>query len=173
MSVIELVSENDFLLKTKLEPFDFESNSAKKISEDLIDSMIYHNGVGLAANQIGINARVFSMIHEKNPLVLFNPEIISVSDEKIRMEEGCLSFKGLYPKVNRPVGVSIKFYDVDNQPMIANFIDFSARIVLHEYDHLNGILFHDRSSKFDLSNAMKKRPIYLRKLRKKEKNNAS
>lgn len=166
MNIIPLVDEKDILLKTKLDFFDFNKNDAQKLSKDLIDNMMHYGGVGLAANQIGINARVFSMIHENNPIVIFNPQLVSVSDEKIRIEEGCLSFKGLYPKVLRPAGVSLKYYDEKNQLMFANFINFSARIVLHEYDHLNGYTFHDRASRFDLSNARKKQKIILRKLNK-------
>lgn len=171
MSVLPLVNENEPILKMKLKEFDFDKDDAEKISTDLIDSMLHFNGIGLACNQIGIDARVFSMVHENQNLVLFNPEIISVSNEKVRMEEGCLSFKGLYPKVNRPYGVSIKYFDKFNQPMMANFIKLSARIVLHEYDHLNGFTFHDRASKFDLSNARKKQIVILRKMKNRNKEN--
>ena len=169
MSVLPLVNEKDPILKTKLNDFDFNVGDAEKISIDLIDSMLYYNGIGLAANQVGINARVFSMIHENQNIVLFNPELISVSDEKIKMEEGCLSFTGLYPKIVRPYGVSIKYFDKNNKPMMANFIKLSARVVLHEYDHLNGYTFHDRASKYDMSNAKRKRIGFLRKNKKSKR----
>jgi peptide deformylase len=163
---MELVDEKDEILRTKLDPFDFEKDDPIELEKMLIQSMKYYGGIGLSANQIGINARVFSMIHENQSMVLFNPELINVSEEKIRLKEGCLSFKGLYPIILRPKGVSVKFFDKNNNPMMGNFIDISARIILHEFDHLNGFTFFDRSSKFDMRNAMNKRKIILRKMKK-------
>lgn len=165
MSVFPLVSEKDPILKKKLEPFDFEKDWGPRVAENLIDTMLHYEGIGLAANQIGLDYRVFAMIHEENPIVLFNPELISVSDEKIKMQEGCLSFKGLYPKVTRPSGVAIKYFDENNQPMMASFVGLSARVILHEYDHLNGITFHDRAGQVDMSDARKKRKTYLRRMK--------
>ena len=169
MNVLKLVDEKDPILKQKLEPFNFQENNSLEISKILIENMKYYNGIGLAANQLGFNFRVFSMIHDTHEMVLFNPELITFTEEKIRMKEGCLSFSGLYPYVLRPKGVSIKYFDENNNPMIANLIGLSARIVLHEFDHLNGITFHDRTSRYDLNNAMKKRKNILRKEHKKIK----
>lgn len=163
--ILELLPENHELLSTKLEPFDFETGDAKELRTNLIESMKYYGGVGLAANQVGINARAFSMIHEEQFMIIINPEIIAVTDEKIKLEEGCLSFKGLYPKVIRPQGVSAKYKDENGDDLMLALTGLSARIFLHEYDHLNGITFKDRAGRVDMSDAMRKRKINLRRMK--------
>jgi peptide deformylase len=167
--ILNLVPENDELLSTKLKAFDFDEFDSELLKKNLLDSMIFYEGIGLAANQVGINARVFAMVHEKKSLIVINPEIITVSEEKIKNVEGCLSFKGLYPKVMRPIGVSAKFKNEKNEDMMLALTGLSARVFLHEYDHLNGIKFHDRTTRYDMSIARRKSVAIIRKM-KKEKN---
>jgi peptide deformylase len=165
MMIEELVKENHLLIKTKLENFDFEKDDANQLEQTLFDSMEKHEGLGLAANQIGINARAFAMLHENQPMVLFNPKVIVVSDEKVLMKEGCLTWYGLFPKVSRSCGVSLNWFDKEGKEFTGSFIDLSARIILHEYDHLNGYTFFDRASQIHMRTALNQRKKYLRRIK--------
>jgi peptide deformylase len=175
--ILELVDGMHPLIETKLDEFDFESNkvayfddekilhtlNAQELEQTLIENMIQHQGLGLSSNQIGINCRSFVMLHEGEPLVLINPKIIEATEEKTLMKEGCLTWFGLFPKVSRPSGVSINWRDKEGQEFNGNFIGLSARIILHEYDHLNGYTFFDRASQLHMQQARKKMKTLLRK----------
>ena len=112
------------------------------LSKTLIDSMIHHNGVGLSANQIGIPERAFVMIRDieyNEILVCFNPRIIKTYSERVEMEEGCLSYPGIFLKITRPKKIIVKYEDVDKKIHKLKLDGLSARIFLHEYDHMEGI----------------------------------
>ena len=128
--------------------------------------MDFYRGLGLSANQIGINARAFAMVHEEKPMVMFNPKVVTVTNEKYLAKEGCLTWFGLYPKVARPQGVTINWKDKEGQEFSGSFIDMSARIVLHEYDHLNGYTFFDRAKQLHMQQAKKKRKLYIRQAKR-------
>ena len=169
VEILPLVAEDHELITTKLDAFNFDKDDAEKLEDTLINCMDFYRGLGLSANQIGINARAFAMLHESKPLVMFNPKIVTVSEEKIGMKEGCLTWFGLYPRVTRPKGVTINYFDKEGQPYTGSFIDLSARIILHEYDHLNGYTFFDRTKPMHMSQAKKRRKIYIRKARRQAK----
>lgn len=109
-------------------------------------------GVGLAAPQIGKNLRIFLLSHQKTVRVVINPEIIKVSTEKRlsrdkkggEIMEGCLSLPNFYGPLSRANYVKIKYMDETGKEKVEEFKDFFAQIVLHEIDHLEGILFIDR-----------------------------
>lgn len=180
--ILDLVEGTDKIIETKLNDFDFESNkvsffdkenvlqslNAKELEETLIDNMHEYQGLGLSANQIGINARAFAMVHEGESLVMINPKVIVVTDELTMMKEGCLTWYGLFPNIARPAGVSISWFDRDGEEYNGSFTELSARIILHEYDHLNGYTFFDRAKPYHMNQARKKRKIYMRKLSKKK-----
>ena len=90
-----------------------------------------------------------------------------LSDELAMMKEGCLTWYGLFPNIARPAGVSISWFDRDGEEYNGAFTELSARIILHEYDHLNGYTFFDRAKPYHMNQARKKRKIYMRKLKKK------
>ena len=178
--ILNLVNGIHPLIETKLDEFDFESNkvtyfddekilhtlNAQELEQTLITNMIQHQGLGLSSNQIGLNCRSFAMLHEGEPLVLINPKVIQATEEKTLMKEGCLTWFGLFPKVARPSGVSINWQDKEGKEFNGNFIGLSARIILHEYDHLNGYTFFDRAGQLQMQQARKK----MKKLLKKTKN---
>lgn len=154
---------NDFL-KTKMDAFDFESNDAPKIAEEMIRDMIKFNGVGLAANQVGLNGRIFVMKPQSGkPYAVINPTIEKVSAKSKLDIEGCLSFPNLFLYVNRPDKIDVNFLDIEGKNVKMLLEDFEARIFLHEFDHLEGITFDTRVSKFKLQIAREKQ-------RKLEKN---
>lgn len=106
--------------------------------------MISNEGIGLAANQIGILKRVIVLIHNNEPISMINPEIIETSQESEISSEGCLSFPGEYIDIKRPKEVLVKFRDTKGRPRIERHYNLTARIIFHEIDHLEGITFHER-----------------------------
>jgi peptide deformylase len=103
------------------------------------------------------------------PITLFNPRIVDVSEEEVLMKEGCLSFPLLYLNVKRPDRVRIRFQKEDGETVTETFIGMSARIALHEYDHMDGKVFTQKASKFESQRAIRKRMILQRKVKKAKK----
>ena len=117
------------------------------LAKTLIENMLYHNGVGLSANQIGIDERAFVMMRdvENNEiLVCFNPKIIKSYTEEVEFEEGCLSYPELFLNISRPDKIVIKYEDVDKKEHKMKLQGFASRVFQHELDHLDGIDFTER-----------------------------
>lgn len=116
-----------------------------KISSDLIDMLHAGEGIGLAGPQVGILERIFA-VHVEGDIarVFINPSIIETSQETIKFEEGCLSIPGIYTNVIRPRSVKIQAWNEKGRPFTMEADGILARVILHEYDHLEGILFIDR-----------------------------
>jgi peptide deformylase len=111
--------------------------------------MIAAEGIGLSANQIGLNTRVFVARVENKFYAVFNPEIIQESKEKNKMDEGCLSIPGVYGLVERPAKVTLKGYDANGRPIKIKAWGLLARVFQHEVDHLNGNLFIDKAKQVE------------------------
>ena len=109
--------------------------------------MFHHNGVGLSANQIGIEERAFVMMIDidlQETITCFNPRIIKESKEEVVMEEGCLSYPELFIEISRPSSIIVKYED-EGKSIIKRRLDgYIARIFQHEYDHMEGIDFTQR-----------------------------
>ena len=153
-------SPNEFLSKVT-KPFDFDSMDAKQVSGEMCQVMMAKNGIGLAANQVGIDAQIFVMKpieHNEvtKPFAVINPVILEVSNEKQSGKEGCLSHIGLVLNISRPKSLVTQFLDIDGKECILELSGIDARCFLHEYDHLQGIEFTSRTSKLKLSMAKKK-----------------
>ena len=122
--------------------------------------MVLEGGIGLSANQVGLNGQIFVMkphlLEDNTPLTVINPIIDKVSVNTELMPEGCLSHPDLYLKVARPKGLVVKFLDIDAKECIMELYDIDARCFLHEYDHLQGIEFTNRVSRLKLDMAKKK-----------------
>lgn len=157
---MQLIMSPNSWLEKKVDPFDFDSLDAAKISNEMIFTMLNAGGIGLAANQVGINAQIFVMkpylLKDKTPLVIINPVLEAVSVNMLTEVEGCLSHPGLFLKIKRPRGVVANYLDINGKECTIELFDFDARCFLHEYDHLQGIEFTDRVSKLKLSMARKK-----------------
>ena len=164
----QLVNENDEILGSRGEIFNLKLPpvSPKDFEEELVENMLHYNGVGLSANQIGKPYKVFTMLHEGEPLTMFNPRIIQVSDNQVLETEGCLSYPGLFIKVKRPSTVVVSYYDKDRNNFQGYFSELSARIIQHEMDHMLGNVFYETASKLHISQGKKKRKINLRKMKK-------
>ena len=136
-----------------------------KIANQMMDIMIKAPGVGLAANQVGILKQIITINFEdkgndkRANYILFNPSIIEYSEEKVIMEEGCLSLPEQYADIERPKQILLEYMD-ENQKSIKKEIDgYEARILQHEIDHLSGKLFVDYLSSL-------KRNIIIKKVKK-------
>ena len=169
--ICELVKEDDPFLREIPDVFDFDSPQVdpEKLEKQLLENMIYHRGYGLSANQIGIPVTAFAMMVGNDPLVVFNPEIIEWSEQTTYVKEGCLSYPGLFIAIERAYGISTRFQLSEGEEQSGNFIELSARVFQHESEHMDGELFIDNVSGFKLKSAMRKRKMYLRKLKRKEK----
>ncbi|KAI3438535.1 hypothetical protein D9Q98_000963 [Chlorella vulgaris] len=121
----------------------------RRLAEEMFEVMYKDEGVGLAAPQVGVNVRlmVFNEAGEKgqgDEIVLVNPQIINSGKMTNLFEEGCLSFPNIYADVERPSKVKVKAQDLNGKKFTISLSGFPARIFQHEYDHLDGTLFHDR-----------------------------
>ena len=160
---MKLIKAPDEFLEKQVKKFDFNTMDPGEISKNMIDLMHKYKGIGLAANQVGVDAQIFVM-GEKDPMTVINPIVTEVNTEKVEMEEGCLSFPGLYMKVSRPSVVSVQYLDIEQKECIIKLEGFHARVFLHEYDHLQGITFDQRVSKLRLEMAKKKQEKLLKGL---------
>lgn len=138
--------------------FDFEKDSenAQELADVLYKKMLDFGGAGLSANQVGLPFRVFVIGNEEKYIALFNPFILGVSKEKIAMEEACLSIPGFSLVLSRPKQVIVNFYNEKGEEKTGTFSDISARIVLHELDHMEGRNFTQHASPMKFSMAMKR-----------------
>jgi peptide deformylase len=164
---MNLITAPDVMLEMPVKPFELDQMHPAPIALDMIDLMNAEGGLGLSANQVGLNAQIFVMkviLNKKvgTPLVVINPIIKGISNEKEEGIEGCLSHPGLFLKVKRPISCMVEFDTLtdDGKAVIhidAKFDDIDARIFLHEYDHLHGVQFINRVSKLKLKMAEKRR----------------
>ena len=141
-----LISSEDLLLHKKIKKCSYNLDRSK-LSYTLNENMFHHKGVGLSANQIGIEERVFVMmidIDSQETITCFNPRIIKESKDEVVMEEGCLSYPELYLEISRPSNIIVKYEDEGKNIIKRKLEGYIARIFQHEYDHMEGIDFTQR-----------------------------
>lgn len=149
-------------LITKSDHWDFNKDGdAEELEKNMIDFMIKSHGIGLAANQVNLNKRVFVMGSENiagfpKPFAIFNPTILESSKEMVLDQEGCLSYPGLFLMVKRPSWIVAEYQDSQGNAKEIKIDGYLAKCFQHEYDHLEGICFVDRVSQLKLNLAMKK-----------------
>ena len=151
-----IVAFGDPVLKSEAEEIEKDFPDLEKLIADMWETMYEADGVGLAAPQIGMSIRLF--VADGSPFgegedgdpdclgfkrVMINPVIFESSEEKCVMEEGCLSIPGIREKVERPVSIKIEYYDEKWELKEEDLSGIAARIVQHEYDHLEGIMIPD------------------------------
>lgn len=154
LSQLKLVDFFDPILNRPPEEFNFNGElDPGMLSNILIEKMKMLGGVGLSANQLGLNIKMFVMGIEDKVFTCINPSIISVSKQEIVMEEGCLSIPGVFLKIKRPEQIVVSFYNSKQEKKEESFSGLTARIFLHEYDHMMGKTMKDNVSrlKWDLS----------------------
>lgn len=149
MAIRKLRFMGDPVLREKAEPVAGVTAEVRTLIGDMFDTMYAEEGVGLAAPQVGIGLRVIVIDPREDdvePFALINPQIVHLGDEVGRDEEGCLSIPGLKEIVERPTTVVVEAMNPDGEPVSIDAGGLLARILQHEVDHLDGILFLDRVS---------------------------
>ncbi|NBB76881.1 MAG: peptide deformylase [Bacteroidetes bacterium] len=159
MSVLPIVTYDDAVLRQKTETVKENSPELQQLIDDMFETMYESSGVGLAAPQIGKSMQLFVMdadaITEEvedekdiGPMVFINPEIVSKSGEKLKLEEGCLSIPDVRDEVSRPDTITINYKNRHFEDQEESFSGWVSRVIQHEYDHLHGVLFIDYLSAF-------------------------
>lgn len=158
MAILPIVTYDDPILQQKTEPITENSDELQQFIDDLFETMYGAEGVGLAAPQVGRLLRVFVMDADPmteddeqpnyGPMTLINPEITYFSDELDEYEEGCLSLPEIKENIRRPEKITIEFKDRNFKDQKLTVDRWIARVMQHELDHLEGILFVDRLGSF-------------------------
>ena len=159
MSLLPITLYGDKILRKKTEKVSDVDLINVKLIKDMFETMKNASGIGLAANQVGADKQIFIIdlsglegYENSKPMVFINPKIEKFSEEKIIMEEGCLSIPDIRAEVERPKVVVIKYQDTNMQRQELEADELLARVIQHEFDHLQGVLFTDK-----ISDEMKKK----------------
>lgn len=169
--ILKLVSQYDPILKEPCKEINFEEMPGADvayIAMSLMESLKHYNGLGLSANQVGIAARMFAIqvMDEDKVYCLINPKIIAVAETTHKINEGCLSFPGLFLTIERPDWVELEFQAANGETLTKRFEGLYSTCALHELDHLDGKLYTELVPKTKLQIAMGKRKQNLRKIKK-------
>jgi peptide deformylase len=161
MSILDIVTIPDPLLKTISKPVAAVDDDLRKLMDDMLETMYAAPGIGLAAIQIGVAKRVLVMDLEGEPdalkpLYMVNPEVLWASEEMHIYNEGCLSVPEQYADVERPRDIKIKYLDYHGNMIEEEMTGLHATCVQHEIDHLNGIVFIDHISRLKREMIVKK-----------------
>jgi peptide deformylase len=167
MAHLPIITAPDPRLKQKAEPIAAVDDAVRRLLDDMLETMYAAPGIGLAAPQVGVLKRaivvdVAEADEAKRSLKLINPELVWVSDEDFKYEEGCLSLPENYAEVERPRAIRMKHLDEHGEEQELEAEGLLATCIQHEMDHLDGILFVDRISAI-------RRNVILRKLLKAKK----
>lgn len=170
MAIMPIVIAPDERLKQVSKPVEKVTDEIRELLNDMVDTMYYSRGIGLAAVQVGIHLRAIVVdIHwddrddaTRKPLKFINPEIVELSEEENTYKEGCLSFPDQYSDVVRPKKIRVKYLNEDGEEKTIDADGLLATCLQHEIDHINGITFVDHVSRL-------KRDMIIKKLNKMKK----
>lgn len=115
-------------------------DTIRTLCASMSNIMIKNNGIGLAANQIGILKRIILVLNKESILTMINPEIIDFSEKTCSLKEGCLSIPDTYISIDRPEKITVKYRDTKGKPHLETYDGLISRVIQHEIDHLDGIL---------------------------------
>lgn len=151
---LDLRYYGDPILRQKAEPVNEITDEIRQFAHDMVETMLAYNGIGLAATQVGRLLRIFvsnveyedeeGEVHLCEPIVYINPVLSNPSETLVERSEGCLSIPKLYAPVARPLTVEVEAMDVEGKLFKKECYGYLARNVMHENDHLNGVLYIDR-----------------------------
>ena len=154
--ILPIYTYGSTVLRKHAEPIAADYPALDVLISNMYDTMYKAEGVGLAAPQVGFPIRLLiidlAVFKEENPelgafkLVMINPTLLERSEEEVSAEEGCLSIPGIHENVSRATKIKVHYLDADFKEHTDEFEGFKARVVQHEYDHLEGNLFTDRVS---------------------------
>ena len=177
--VYPLIPPNDPRLLMQVAPFvdenleQFGFKDRKDLSKVMYDNMAKYGGLGLSANQVGLPYRMFVMgghpqIEDGKVRSVFNPLINDVSPESINLKEGCLSFPFLFLSIKRPKWCSVKYTNENGEEIEETLHGMSARIFMHENEHMNGYVFTDLVSKLKLERAEKSKQKMIKEIKRRQ-----
>lgn len=141
---MDLVFYPHEVLRQRATPVESVTPEIRDALREMVPLMERSRGVGLAAPQVGLSQRFFVVKLQDDPLYFINPELVATSHETGVYEEGCLSLPGIWAEVVRPLAVTIQAINLKGRPFQLKADGFLARVIQHELDHLNGVLFTDR-----------------------------
>ncbi len=165
MAILDVLPYPNPFLRVRAEPVESFDDALRTIVNDMEETMADRDGIGLAATQVGLGIRLLLLSpyafereegEGKPNYVVINPEVIWESEEREMGEEGCLSFPGVYISVERPLQVRVRAFNQDGDPYELEGEGLGARAILHEIDHLNGVVMIDHVSHLQRSRALKK-----------------
>jgi peptide deformylase len=142
--MLELLKEEDRKLRRKSKRVDKIDDTIRNLAANMVETMIFLNGIGLAAPQIGVLKRIIIVMVNEEPIAMVNPEIISVGEETCNEPEGCLSFPGKFLDIERPTIITVKYRNLAGHPTLETHTGLTARCIFHEIEHLDGIVFTER-----------------------------
>ena len=163
--IYKLIENENAVLQVPLSGVS-EECSRHELEQDLIATMKNFNGLGLSANQVGIMEKIFVMytnFDDREAEGIFNPKILTYGERMVFMEEGCLSYPGLWLKVKRPDGIEVQYEDKSGEIQHQAMFGLECRIFLHEYDHMEGMDFTQKVSKIKLNRALKRKSKMMKK----------
>ena len=177
--VFPLIPPNDPRLLMQVAPFldetleQFGFADRKELSKVMYDNMVKYGGLGLSANQLGLPYRMFVMgghpqVEDGKVRSVFNPLINDVSPESINLKEGCLSFPFLFLSIKRPKWCSVRYTDENGEEIEETLHGMSARIFMHENEHMNGYVFIDLVSKLKLERAEKSKQKMIKEIKRRQ-----
>ena len=156
-----IIKKSDLQFVTELvaatDDFDFNGDTDSKMMTNLLfDKLKDLKVIGLTANQVGVNQRVFVIGMEDTKLVFFNPKINSYSEDTITLPEGTAMYPGIHVQVKRPESIDVTFQDMDGKVINTKLSGITARIFQHNFDNLNGLTLKDTVSKLKWDTAAKR-----------------
>jgi peptide deformylase len=149
VAILPIYTYSHTVLRKKARPFKGANDAIVRLGHDMMETMHRANGIGLAANQVGVTQRIITVdltgsegYENFSPLIMLNPE---VTDEEgaWSIEEGCLSLPELRDEVERPERLRVTYRDLNFDPQVIEVDGMLGRVILHEIDHLDGVLFID------------------------------
>jgi peptide deformylase len=141
---MEILKDGHKTLSKKAKRVDKIDDTIRNLSASMVQTMLDADGIGISGNQVGILKRIIVVLVNNEPKVMVNPEVIFTSKEVCKLEEGCLSFPQQYHEIERPEKVTVKYRSLSGHPTLETHEGLTARCILHEIDHLDGIVFTDR-----------------------------
>jgi len=165
MATYKLLDNDNPILRVPLSGLS-EDLDRGTLTENLVETMRDYKGIGLSANQCGVMERVFVMysdVKERKIISCYNPQILEYSENTVDMDEGCLTFPGLWLKVKRPQGIKVEFEDEMGTRQEYQLFGLEARIFQHEMDHMEGTDFTQKVSKLRLDIGLRRQKKMLKK----------
>lgn len=153
--VLDIRQFGDPVLRSRATPVKEFDEQLEKLAQDMLATMREHEGVGLAANQIGRLKRILVAAIEDEEFVIVNPVIEDRSEESAKETEGCLSIPGIQVGVERPTAITISGSDATGNPVRMEVTDLLARVFQHEVDHLDGVTILERTDRESRKAAMR------------------